>query len=275
MSAVAGNKLFAAGATLVGLVVLAAVVGEFWTPYPPNEINLLDRFAPPSLSHPMGTDQFGRDVLSRVIVGAQASLAISGVAVLGALVVGGGVAIVVGYLGGILDLVATRIVDILLAVPALLMAIGIVAVIGPSGRSVAIALAAAFAPTFARVIRSSVVATRDQPYVEAARGLGAAAPTVVRKDILPNILPLITVQTTSALAWGILDEANLGFLGLGVQPPTASWGSILIDGRIYFFQAWWIAVGAGLAVFIAVFGFNLVGDGLRDVLDPRAWRRSL
>jgi peptide/nickel transport system permease protein len=159
-------------------------------------------------------------------------------------------------------------------VPALLMALGIVAVIGPSGKSVAIALAAAYSPTFARVIRSSVVATRHQPYVEASQGLGASPTAVVRKDILPNVLPIITVQATSALAWGILDEANLGFLGLGVQPPTPSWGSILIEGRVYFFQAPWIPVGAGIAVLIAVFGFNLLGDGLRDVLDPRAWRRE-
>jgi ABC-type dipeptide/oligopeptide/nickel transport system permease subunit len=186
---------------------------------------------------------------------------------------GGTVAVVVGYVGGSLDLVFTRVIDMLLAVPALVIALGIVAIIGPSGTSVAIALAAAFSPTFARVIRSAVVSTRHQPYVEASRGLGASTPSVLRKDVLPNILPVVTVQATSALAWGILDEANLGFLGLGVQPPNPSWGSILIEGRQYFYQAPWMPIGAGIAVLIAVLGFNLLGDGLRDVLDPRAWRR--
>jgi peptide/nickel transport system permease protein len=274
LSAIAGNHLALAGAILVGLVLLFALVGSFWTPYPPQQFDLLDRFASPSWSHVMGTDEFGRDVFSRVMAGARVSLAISAVAVAGAVAVGGTSALVVGYVGGFLDLVFTRVIDILLAIPALALALGIVAIIGPSGTSVAIALAAAYSPTFARVIRSSVVSTRHQPYVEASQGLGASRALVVRKDVLPNILPVVIVQATSALAWGILDEANLGFLGLGVQPPTPSWGSILIEGRQYFYQAPWIAIGAGIAVVIAVLGFNLLGDGLRDVLDPRAWRRD-
>jgi peptide/nickel transport system permease protein len=274
VSAIAGNSLALAGAILVGIVVLLALVGFVWTPYPSDEMNLANRFSGPSWSHIMGTDEFGRDMLSRVIAGARVSLAISAVAVLGGLVVGGTAAVVVGYLGGPIDAVFTRLIDMLLAIPALVLALGIVAIIGPSGTSVAVALAAAYSPTFARVLRSSVVSTRHQPYVEASQGLGASTVSVVRKDVLPNILPVVTVQATSALAWGILDEANLGFLGLGVQPPTASWGSILIEGRQYFFQAPWLPIGAGIAVVIAVLGFNLLGDGLRDLLDPRAWRRE-
>jgi peptide/nickel transport system permease protein len=274
VSAIGGNALGLAGAILVALVVAVALVGMVWTPYPSDEMNLIARFESPSWSHIMGTDEFGRDILSRVMVGARASLAISAVAVAGALVFGGTAAVVVGYVGGVVDLLFTRVIDMLLAIPALVIALGIVALIGPSGSSVAIALAAAFSPTFARVIRSAVVSTRHQPYVEASQGLGASTPAVLRKDILPNILPVITVQATSALAWGILDEANLGFLGLGVQPPNPSWGSILIEGRQYFFEAPWMPIGAGIAVLIAVLGFNLLGDGLRDVLDPRAWRRD-
>jgi peptide/nickel transport system permease protein len=274
LSAIAGNGLALAGAILVAFVVLVAIVGMFWTPYPPEQMNLIARFQPPSWQHWMGTDEFGRDILSRVMAGASVSLAIAATAVAGALVMGGTVAVVVGYVGGYLDLVFTRVIDMLLAIPALVIALGIVAIIGPSGTSVAIALAAAFSPTFARVIRSSVVSTRHQPYVEASRGLGASTRSVLRKDVLPNILPVVTVQATSALAWGILDEANLGFLGLGVQPPNPSWGSILIEGRQYFYQAPWMPIGAGIAVLIAVLGFNLLGDGLRDVLDPRAWRRG-
>jgi peptide/nickel transport system permease protein len=273
VDAITGNTLALAGAILVTVVVIVAIVGLFWTPYPPDQIDLTERFSSPSWSHIMGTDEFGRDVLSRVIAGAHVSLEISAVAVLGGLLVGGTAAVLTGYLGGVIDLVFTRVIDILLAIPALVMALGIVAIIGPSGTSVAIALAAAYSPTFARVIRSSVVGTRHQQYVEASQGLGASATAVVRKDVMPNIMPVVIVQATAALAWGILDEANLGFLGLGVQPPTPSWGSILIEGRQYFFQAPWIAIGAGIAVVIAVLGFNLLGDGLRDLLDPRSWKR--
>jgi peptide/nickel transport system permease protein len=274
VTAISGNRLAMAGAILVGLVVLMAVVSSFWTPYPADQMNLPERFQPPSWDHLMGTDEFGRDVFSRVMVGARASLTISVVAVAGALATGGVLALVVGYVGGILDLVVMRVADILLAIPALLIALGIVAIMGPNGESVAVALAVAYAPTFARVVHSSVVSTRHLPYVEASQGLGARSPFVLRKDIFPNVLPVITVQATTALAWGILDEANLGFLGLGVQPPNPSWGSILIEGRTYFFQATWLPIAPGIAVMIAVFGFNMLGDGLRDILDPRAWRRE-
>jgi peptide/nickel transport system permease protein len=208
------------------------------------------------------------------MTGARASLLISAAGVGGGLLIGGTIALVVGYAGGVLDVVVTRIIDVLLAIPALLIALGIVAVIGPSGTSVAIALAFAYSATFARVIRSAVVSTRHQPYVEASRGLGASPGSVIVRDIIPNVLPVITVQATSALAWGILDEANLGFLGLGVQPPNPSWGAMLIEGRTYLFQAPWITLGSGLAVMVAVFGFNLLGDGLRDLWDPRAWRKD-
>jgi len=274
VGAIARNPLALAGAILVAIVVSVALIGYVWTPYPPNEIDLDERFSPPSWAHIMGTDQFGRDVLSRVMAGAHISLAIAAAAVLGGLGIGGTLAVLVGYVGGVIDVIFTRVVDILLAIPTLVLALGIVAILGPSGRSVAISLAIAYSPTFSRVIRSAVVGTRHQPYVEASQGLGASAVLVVRKDIMPNIMPVVMVQATAALAWAILDEANLGFLGLGVQPPTSSWGSTLIEGREYFYQAPWIAIGAGIAVVIAVLGFNLLGDGLRDVLDPRAWRRG-
>jgi ABC-type dipeptide/oligopeptide/nickel transport system permease subunit len=269
-----GNRSAVLGAGLVVLVALMAVVSLFWTPYPSDEMNLVGKFQGPSWQHLAGTDEFGRDLFSRIMVGAQASLVISGLAVLLALIVGGTLAIICGYVGGIIDILVMRFADLLLAIPALLVAIGVVAVLGPSGESVSIALAAAYGPAFARVIHSAVVAARHQPYVEASSGLGARMPALLRKDILPNIMPIIIVQTTTSLAWGILDEANLGFLGLGVQPPNPSWGSLLIEGRTYFFEATWMPIGAGLAVVVAVFGFNMLGDGLRDVLDPRAWRRD-
>jgi ABC-type dipeptide/oligopeptide/nickel transport system permease subunit len=272
-STFAGNRLALIGAVLVGFLVFLMLLGFVWTPYPPDAVDVKAAYQSPSLHHLMGTDELGRDILSRLIVGTIASLAIAGSAVAGALVVGGLLAVVAGYFGGPLDLVLTRLMDILLAVPALLIALGLVAVMGPSGSAVAVSLAVAYAPTFMRVIRSAIVSERHQPYVEASQGLGASSAVVVAKDILPNIMPLITVQATSSLAWALLDEAALGFLGLGVQPPTPSWGSLLIEGRIELYNAPWLAIGAGIPVLIGVFGFNLLGDGLRDVMDPRSWRR--
>jgi peptide/nickel transport system permease protein len=258
------------GGILVAVVVVIALLARFVSPYPPIQMSLLHTFAPPQASHLLGTDEFGRDVLSRVFDGARASLLISLAAVLGAMAGGGTLALVVGYVGGALDVVFTRVVDILLAIPALLIALGVVALAGPSGTSVAVALAVAYAPTVARVVRSAVVAARVQPYVEASVGMGARTAIVLLGDILPNILPVLLVQSMVTVAWAILDEASLGFLGLGVQPPNASWGSLLIEGREYMFLAPWLPLGAGVAVLITVIGFNLLGDGLRDVLDPRA-----
>jgi ABC-type dipeptide/oligopeptide/nickel transport system permease subunit len=269
------NGAAATGLVFVVLVVLVALFSGVISPYSPTAMSLGATFAPPQSIHLFGTDEFGRDVLSRVFDGARASLAISISGVGSGMLLGGTVALLTGYLGGVVDLVFTRLVDVLLAIPALLVALGIVALAGPSGTSVAVALAVAYAPTFARVIRSAVVSARAQPYVEASLGMGASTPRVLLGDIVPNVLPIVIVQTTAAIAWGILDEANLGFLGVGVQPPNSSWGSLLIEGRQYLFQAPWLPIGAGIAVLIAVFGFNLLGDGLRDVLDPRAWRREI
>jgi peptide/nickel transport system permease protein len=261
------------GAALIAIVVLVAVVGLFWTPYRPYLPDLAHRFGSPRLDHLMGTDEFGRDIFSRAMVGARTSLIISVSAVLLATVIGTVVGFVTGYAGGLIDLVLSRIVDILLAVPALVLALGIVAILGASATSVTIALACAYTPTFARVFRGVIVAARDHPYVEASRGLGLAAPVIIAKDLLPTVMPLMVVQVTTSLAWGIMDEANLGFLGLGVQPPAPSWGSLLIEGRTYLYDAPWLPVGAGLFVIIAVLGANMLGDGLRDVLDPRSWTR--
>jgi peptide/nickel transport system permease protein len=266
-----GRSLF--GAVLVAVVVIVALVGMFWTPYNPNLPNLPLTFAAPRLSHPMGTDEFGRDILSRAMVGARVSLVISGLAVLLATTAGTLLGFTTGYFGGIVDMVVSRIVDIVLAVPALVLALGIVALLGPSAASVIIALACAYTPTFARVFRGVVVAARDHAYVEASRGLGISAPVIIMKDLLPNVAPIMVVQVTTSLAWGILDEANLGFLGLGVQPPAPSWGSLLIEGRQFFYDAPWLPIGAGAFVLITMLGVNMLGDGLRDILDPRSWTR--
>jgi peptide/nickel transport system permease protein len=188
------------GATLVGIVVLLAVIGMVWTPYPTSLPDLPNRFQSPNLNHLMGTDELGRDIFSRAMVGARTSLIVSVSAVLLATVVGTLVGFVAGYAGGVTDLVLSRLLDVLLAVPALVLALGIVAMLGASGQSVTIALAWAYTPTFARVFRGVVVAARDHPYVEASRGLGLSAPVVIAKDLLPTVLPIMVVQVTTALA---------------------------------------------------------------------------
>ncbi|TKA01181.1 ABC transporter permease [Actinacidiphila oryziradicis] len=261
------------GSTLVLIVVAVAVVGMMWTPYPADAPNLNARFAAPQMHHLLGTDELGRDILSRAMVGARTSLIISVSAVAIAAAIGTVIGFLTGYLRGVIDIVLSRIIDAMLAVPALVLALGIVAMLGASATSVTVALAVAYTPTFARVLRGVVVAARDHTYVEASRGLGLPAIVVVVKDLLPSVLPIMVVQVTTSLAWGILDEANLGFLGLGVQPPAPSWGSLLIEGRQYMYDAPWLSIGAGAFVVMAVLGVNTLGDGLRDVLDPRAWTR--
>lgn len=258
------------GLIMTILVIGFAIVGAFWTPYDPLGFGSGDPFTPPSWAYPMGTDIYGRDILSRAMAGAGVSLTVSVRAVAGALVVGTVLGVIAGFFGGIADVILTRAIDILLAIPGLVMALGIVTLLGPSAESVSVALIAVYSWQFARIVRSSVVSARGRSYVEAARGIGASPLGVITRDIFPNVLPVLLVQTTTAFAWGILDEASIGFLGLGVQPPNPSWGSLLIEGRQFMYDAPWLGVGAGAVVVIAVLGVNLLGDGLRDIVDPRS-----
>lgn len=260
---------------LLGLVMTLSVIGvgvlgTFWTPFDPVEFGAGAPFLAPNLDHPMGTDVYGRDILSRVMAGAGVSLTVSAMAVLGALIVGTVIGVAAGFFGGVIDAILTRVVDILLAIPGLVMALGIVTLLGPSATSVSVALIAVYSWQFARVVRSSVVNVRNRPYIEAARGIGASPMGLMARDIFPSVLPVLLVQVTTAFAWGILDEASIGFLGLGVQPPNPSWGSLLIEGREYLYQAPWLPIGAGAVVVVAVLGVNLLGDGLRDIVDPRS-----
>ncbi len=258
------------GAILTAIVVLLAVVGAFWTPYDPMAFDTGPKFSPPDLAHLMGTDVYGRDIFSRVMAGAEVSLLVSAGAVAGSLVAGTLIGLLAGYLGGFVDAVLTRIVDIMLAIPGLVLALGIVTLLSPSAGAVTVALIAVYSWQFARIVRSAVIAVRHRPYVEAAHGLGASGWSVVFRDIFPSVLPVLIVQVATAFAWGILDEASIGFLGLGVQPPSPSWGSLLIEGREYLYDAPWLPIGAGAVVVIAVLGVNLLGDGLRDIVDPRS-----
>ena len=260
------------GLFMVGSVVAVFLVSFFWTPYDPTFMNLDERFQSPNLDHLMGTDQFGRDILSRMMIGSHVSLTVSCTAVFGAFFLGTSIGVLTGFIGGKIDIFVTRIVDVLLAIPALVFALGIVAILGPSAKSVSIALIITYARQFARITRDAVVSIKNKSYIEASIGLGHKTSNIIYKDVLPSIFPIIIVQVTAALAWGILDEASLGFLGLGVQPPDTSWGSLLIEGRQYAYQAWWIAFFGGVPVTLAVFGINMLGDGLRDMADPRSSR---
>lgn len=267
------NKVALVAGICVLVVVLLALLAPVLAPYDPNEMNTAQRFAPPGTpGYPLGTDEFGRDVLSRIIYGARVSLLVSATAVLIALGAGATLGVLSGFVGGWADLLLMRVVDVMFAIPALMVALGVVGLMGPSSSSVIVALGVAYAPLFARISRSAVVNVRGQAYVEAARAMGASPWRLVRDDVLPNILPVVMVQVTASLAWGILDEASLGFLGLGVQPPTASWGAMLTTGRQYMYQSPTVPIFAGAAVLVVVFAFNLFGDGLRDLLDPRTSR---
>lgn len=221
--------------------------------------------------YPLGTDFLGRDVLSRIIYGSRVSLLIAGLSVGLAILLGVTAGVIAGFFGGWIDTITMRISDVVFAIPALMTALGVVGLLGRSTAAVVIALGVAYSPLFARVCHSAVVSIRELGFVEASQAMGASRGRVLLRDITPNILPLIMVQATTSLSWAILAEASLGFLGMSVEPPTPSWGTMLTTGREYFYSGPTVPLFAGLMVLIAVFSFNLFGDGLRDLLDPRAW----
>jgi len=257
------------GAALVLAFVAMAAFADGLSPYDPLKQDLLQRLQPPSSEHWLGTDDFGRDVLSRVLHGSRVSLRLGLVAVGLALFVGGTIGLLAGYYGGWFDLVIMRFMDLMLAFPSILMAIVVVAILGPSLTNAMIAVGIMAIPQYARIVRASVISVRGLEYVQAARALGAADPRILVRAILPNVAGPIIVTASLGLATAILDAAGLSFLGLGAQPPTPEWGSMLSQGRELVLVAPWVLTAPGVAVFLAVLGFNLVGDALRDLLDPR------
>ncbi|WP_116996992.1 ABC transporter permease [Desertimonas flava] len=268
-SAVVANRLAVVGLVVLGLLVVAAVIGPTIAPFGINEQNITNRFAGPSRDHWFGTDDLGRDVFSRVLVASRGSLQVGAVAVGIALGLGVPIGLVAGFYGGLADGALMRLMDIVFSFPAILLAIAIVAVRGPGLLNAMIAIGIVYMPIFARITRGSVISVRNEVYVRAARSLGASGPRIMRRHVLPNVVGPIIVQTSLSLAFAILSEAALSFLGLGVQPPQPSWGRMLADGRGFMKQAPWIGIFPGLAIVATVMAFNLVGDGLRDALDPR------
>lgn len=263
------HRLALVGIILTAIILIMAIFAEVIAPYDPLEIRLKERLQPPSAAHMMGTDHLGRDIFSRVVYGARISLQVGVVSVALGTIVGLFVGMAAGYLGRSVDTVLMSIMDAIYAFPAILLALALVAAFGQGLVTVMTAIAIVRIPIFARTVRSSILAEKEKEYVEAARCIGQREWLILFRHILPNILAPLIVVTTTYFAAAIVVEASLSFLGLGVPPPAASWGVMLNDGRKYMEQAPYVVVYPGLAISLAVLGFNLLGDGLRDVLDPR------
>ena len=265
----ARNPTAAVAALVLLAIILVAVFDETFAPDGPNERDIPNRLAPPSWAHPFGTDDLGRDILSRVILGASVSLKVGFLAVALALVVGTLIGLLAGFYGRWVDDVLMRLMDMLFAFPAVLLAIAVLAIRGPGPNNAILAIGIVYIPIFARVTRASVLGVREEVYVRASRSVGASDLRLLTRHVLPNAAPPIIVQTSISLAFAVLAEAALSFLGLGTQPPNPSWGLMLAEGRGFIELAWWLAFFPGMAIFLTVLCFNLLGDGLRDVLDPR------
>jgi peptide/nickel transport system permease protein len=258
------------GVLIVMVAVVAAVIGPWIVPQDPIAQNLALRLAGPSWAHPLGLDELGRDVLARLLVGARISLLVGFTVVTLSSVVGMTVGAIAGYLGGLTDDVLGRLMDVLLAFPGILLAIALVAVLGPSLTNVVLALVVIGWVSYARLVRGQVLKIRELEFVQAARAIGAPAPRVLVRHVIPGTFSAVTVQATLGMAAAIIAEASLSFLGLGVQPPTPSWGTMLDAGRSHLFDAPHLTIVPGVAIALLVMGFNFAGDALRDRLDPRA-----
>ena len=263
------NRLAVAGLVIIITLILTAIFADVIAPYPYDQQNLQETFQPPSIRHFFGTDDFGRDTFSRIIYGSRISLEVGFVAVSIAVLIGGTLGALAGYYGGKVDHFIMRGVDILLSIPQILLAIAIVAALGPGLLNLMVAVGIASIPQYARIVQASVMAIRGQEYVEAAKAVGSSDFRIIFKHIIPNAIAPVIVQATLGIAVAILSAAGLSFIGLGIQPPIPEWGAMLSSGRSYIRSYWFMTVFPGLAIMITIFGLNLLGDGLRDALDPR------
>jgi peptide/nickel transport system permease protein len=267
------NRLAVVGLVICLLLIMSAIFAEFLMPMDPTLQSLEDKRTPPGATYWLGADEFGRDILSRVILGTRVALLVANLSVGIALVLGITLGTAAGFLGGWVDSVIGRIVDMMLAFPYLLLAIAVVAATGPGVLNTTIAVGVWATPTFTRIVRSAVIATRERDYIQAAKAIGANDLRVIWKHVLPNIISPLIVYSTLYMANAIMLEAALSFLGLGVQPPDPSWGLMIASGRDFLRIAPHIATIPGLAIMLSVLGFNLLGDGLRDALDPKLKNR--
>jgi peptide/nickel transport system permease protein len=263
------NRLALAGLVIVVFFIILAIIAPLVAPYSYDGQALTERLQPPSSKHWFGTDDFGRDIFSRIVYGARISLWVGFFSVLGSVIAGTLFGILAGYYGRWVDTIISRVFDVMLAFPSILLAIAVVAILGPSLQNALIAIAVINIPNFGRLIRSRVLSVKQEEYIMAARAIGMKDSRILLHHILPNSISPVIVQATLAIASAIIEAAALGFLGLGAQPPTPEWGKMLADSKQYLVQAPWTLFFPGIAIMLTVLGFNLMGDGLRDVLDPK------
>ena len=265
------NKMAMLGLTILVMLALTAIFADVIADYDTKVIaqDIPNRLQGPSMEHWCGTDEFGRDIFARLVHGSRVSLVVGLISVSISLFIGGALGAIAGYYGGRVDNVIMRIMDIFLAVPSILLAMTIVAALGTSLVNVMLAIGVSGVPGYARIVRASVMSIKDQEFVEASRAIGAKSPTTIFREILPNCLAPIIVQATLSVAGAILSTASLSFIGLGVQPPSPEWGAMLSGGRNYLRDALHLTLFPGLAIVITILALNLLGDGLRDALDPR------
>ncbi|WP_226003420.1 nickel transporter permease [Paenibacillus sp. BJ-4] len=266
------NKMAFVGLSIIVFFIIIALIAPWIAPFDYKEQNLVSRLQSPSAEHWFGTDDLGRDLLSRTLYGARISLWVGFLSVIGSMIVGTALGLIAGFYGKWADMIISRLFDILLAFPGILLAIAIVAILGPSLENALYAIAIVNVPTYGRLVRSKVLSVKTEEYITSARALGANNARIILRYILPNSLTPIIVQGTLGIGTAIIEAAALGFLGLGAQPPEPEWGKMLSDSRQYIQNAPWTVIFPGISIMLTVLGFNLMGDGLRDVLDPRAKR---
>jgi peptide/nickel transport system permease protein len=266
------NPLFISGLVVIVALVVAALFAPYITPYPQDAkhgINFADKLKPPSLQHPFGTDALGRDIFTRVVFGAGMSLKIGLTVILFSLAIGVPLGLIAGFFGGKIDEVIMRLTDMFLAFPPMLLPLAIAAALGASIINAMIAISASWFPWYVRLIRAQVLTVKEELYVESARSIGVSHPVIIYRHILPNVLSPVVIQASMDMGYAILLAASLSFIGVGAKPPTVEWGLMITSARVYFLDYWWTVTFPGLAIFISVLAFNLVGDGLRDILDPK------
>lgn len=267
------NRLSIVGAGIIVFLVLVALVGPYVAPYPEDAtgaVHVANRLKAPSSSHLMGTDEVGRDVFSRILIGSRLSLGAGFIVLFVATSIGLTLGVISGYFGGKADLLIQRVTDVFLTVPGLILAMAVSAALGPSLINVIWAISLVWWPGYCRLTRAEVLHRKEEAYVEAARAIGARSGRIIGKHVLPNILTPVLVKASMDIGFAVLTLASLGFIGLGAQPPDPDWGKMIADGRRFLPESWWLTVFPGMAIFLTVFSFNLLGDGIRDVFDPRS-----
>ena len=266
------NPLFITGMAVVAALVIAALFAPYITPYPQDAlhgINFAEKLKPPSLQHLFGADALGRDIFTRVVFGARMSLKIGLTVILLSLAIGVPLGLIAGFFGGKIDEIIMRLTDMFLAFPPILLPLAIAAALGASIINAMIAIAISWFPWYVRLIRAQVLTVKEELYVESARSIGVSRPLIICRHILPNVLSPVIIQASMDMGYAILLAASLSFIGVGAKPPTVEWGLMITSARAYFLDYWWTVTFPGLAIFVSVLAFNLVGDGLRDILDPK------